>query len=320
MTGAPGSGGARGSGGGGSRARLPRVISVRVPATSANLGPGFDCLGLAVDLFLEVDGLASERDAFRYSGQGSLPDTPDNLVHAGFRQAHAALGLSAPPFTFVVRNPIPLARGLGSSSAALVAGAVIADTLHDGLLGRDGVFQLVAGLEGHPDNVGPAVYGGLTVAALRAAGGYEAAVLTVPPSWRLLFGVPAFELPTERARAALPEMVRRSDAVLTASRAALWALAVARDEPALLRTASLDVLHEPYREPLVPGLAAARTALREAGAYAAFLSGAGPSVGVVAPAAATAACRAALARFAGPDGEVLELGVGEGYSVRVPAR
>jgi homoserine kinase len=290
------------------------VISVRVPATSANLGPGFDCLGLAVDLFLEVAGRPADRDRFHYAGEGSVPDTPQNLVHVGFREAHAALGLTAPPFAFEARNPIPLARGLGSSSAALVAGAAIADTFQGDALGRDGVFQLVAALEGHPDNVGPAVYGGLTVAALRSAGGYETAVLRVPASWRLLFGVPAFELPTERARAALPDMVPRADAVLTASRAALWALAVARDEPALLRTASIDVLHEPYRETLVPGLAAARRELRDAGAYAAFLSGAGPSVGVVAPEEAIPACREALARFAA-GGRVLELGVAEGYAV-----
>jgi homoserine kinase len=295
------------------------VIRVRVPATSANLGPGFDCLGLAVDLWLEVDGQPEARDRFTYRGQGALPDTPDNLVHVGFRAVHAALALHAPSFAFDVRNPIPLARGLGSSSAALVAGAAIADALHGGALGRDGVFQVVAALEGHPDNVGPAVFGGLTVAALREAGGYEAAVLRVPASWRLLFGVPAFELPTERARAALPDTVPRSDAVLTASRAALWALAVARDEPALLRTASLDVLHEPYREALVPGLAATRTALRAAGAYAAFLSGAGPSVGVIAPPAALSGCRAALAAFVGAQGTVLELGVADGYAVEAPS-
>ncbi|CAN5648515.1 homoserine kinase [soil metagenome] len=295
------------------------MIRVRVPATSANLGPGFDCLGLAVDLFLEVEGRPAQHDRFRYTGPGSVASGPDNLVHRGFRAAHATLGLHAPPFAFEARNAIPLARGLGSSSAALVAGAAIADALQGGLLGRDGVFQLVAGIEGHPDNVGPAVYGGFTVAALRADGGYETAVLKVPPTWRLLFGVPAFELPTEQARAALPDVVSRNDAVRTASRAALWAVAVARDEPALLRTASIDVLHEPYREPLVPGLAAARAALRAAGAYAAFLSGAGPSIGVVAPDGALPACRAALARFAGPDGCILELGVGDGYALDVLA-
>jgi homoserine kinase len=291
------------------------VIRVRVPATSANLGPGFDCLGLAVSLYLEVDAAPAERDQFTYHGEGSVDDGPDNLVRRGFHAAHAALGLQAPPFAFTAQSGIPPARGLGSSSAALVAGAAIADAVRGGALGRDGVFQLTAGLEGHPDNVGPAVYGGLTVAALRDSGGYEAAVLRVPASWRLLFGIPSFELPTERSRAELPDSVPRAVAVLTASRAALWALAVARDEPALLRTAALDVLHEPYREALVPGLRQARLALRDAGAFAAFLSGAGPSVGVVAPEEALPACREALARFAGDAGRVLELRVADGYEV-----
>ena len=297
-------------------ATLPRVIEARVPATSANLGPGFDCLGLALDLQLVVEAHLGLPDALRYEGEGHVADRPDNLIHEGFRSAYAHVGETPPSVTFVARNPIPLARGLGSSSAALVAGAAAADAALAGVLGRDGVFALTAAIEGHPDNVGPAVYGGLTVAAERGdASGYDTAVLAVPPSWRLLFGVPGFELPTERARAALPQHVSRRDAVLTASRAALWVLAVARDEPRLLRTASLDVLHEPYREPLVPGLAAARAALLTAGAHAAYLSGAGPSLAVVAPEAALPACRALLARFAGADGRVLALRAGGGYEV-----
>lgn len=290
------------------------MIRVRVPATSANLGPGFDCLGLALDLHLRVEAEIGGPDALRYRGEGHVAETADNLIHLGFRRAFEAAGRTPPGVAFTAHNAIPLARGLGSSSAALVAGAAAADAALGGPLGRDGVFALTAAIEGHPDNVGPAVYGGLTVAAERGDGsGYDTAVLAVPPRWRLLFGVPAFELPTERARAALPERVSRRDAVLTASRAALWALAVARDEPRLLRTASLDVLHEPYREALVPGLADARAALFEAGAHAAYLSGAGPTLAAVAPEAATAACRAVLARFAGEGGHVLELRAGDGY-------
>jgi homoserine kinase len=300
---------------------MPRVLPptaplrVRVPATSANLGPGFDCLGLALDLHLEVGARASDRDRFAYRGEGRLPDRPDGLVHVGFRAVFERLGRPAPTVALDARNPIPLARGLGSSSAALVAGAALADAWTGGALGRDGVFQLTAELEGHPDNVAPAVYGGFTVSAPRLEGGYATSVLAVPPGWRLLFGVPDFELPTAEARAALPTTVHRDDAVRTAARAALWALAVARDEPALLRTASVDVLHEPYREPLVPGLREARAGLRAAGAYAAFLSGAGPTVGVVTPEHAEAACRGVLEAFVGPRGRVLALRVGLGYEV-----
>ena len=290
-------------------------LRVRVPATSANLGPGCDCLGLALDLHLEVTARASDRDRFAYRGEGRVPDRPDGLVHVGFRAVFAHLGREAPTVALDARNPIPLARGLGSSSAALVAGAALADAWTGGELGREGVFQLTAGLEGHPDNVAPAVYGGFTVSAPRPEGGYATSVLAVPPGWRLLFGVPDFELPTAQARAALPPTVHRDDAVRTAARAALWALAVARDEPDLLRTASVDVIHEPYREPLVPGLREARAALRAAGAYAAFLSGAGPTIGVVTPEASEAACRRVLEGFVGHRGRVLALRAGPGYEV-----
>jgi len=291
------------------------MLRLRVPATSANLGPGFDCLGLALDLWLEVTARPAERDRFVYLGDGHVPDGPDNLVHEGLRRAFAALGRPPPAVAIEARNPIPLARGLGSSSAALVAGAALADAWSGGALGRDGVFQLTADLEGHPDNVAPAVYGGFTVSAARLEGGYATAMLEVPPRWRLLFGVPAYGLPTERARAALPAKVPREDAVRTASRAALWVLAVTHDRPELLRTASLDVLHEPYREHLVPGLGTARAALRAAGAHAAFLSGAGPTVGAVVDAAHEEACRTVLADYAGAQGRVLSLGAAGGYRV-----
>jgi homoserine kinase len=286
---------------------------VRVPATSANLGPGFDCLGLAVDLWLSVTAKPSDRDRFTYRGEGRIVDAGDDLVHQGFRGAFARLQREAPRIAIEAVNAVPLARGLGSSSAALVAGAALADAVSGGALGRDGVFQVAAALEGHPDNVAPAVFGGFTVSAPRLEGGYATAVLALPPSWRLLFGVPDFHLPTERARAALPDTVHRDDAVRTASRAALWALAVARDEPDLLRTASIDVLHEPYREVLVPGLRTARADLRAAGAYAAYLSGAGPTIGAVVSEAALPACRAVMEAFVGPRGRVLTLRAAGGY-------
>lgn len=294
---------------------MPEVIRLRVPATSANLGPGFDCLGLALSLWLEVEATPSERDHFRYHGEGKLADTPDNLIHQGFRAAFEAVGRRAPAVTFEARNAIPLARGLGSSSAALTAGIAAADALMAGALGQDGVFQLAARMEGHPDNVGPAVYGGFTASARRADGSYLCRMLEVPSGWHLLFGVPAFELLTSEARAVLPERYSRADAVYSSSRTALWALAVTRDEPELLRVASQDVLHEPYREPLVPGLAECRQRLVEAGAYAAFLSGAGPSLGVVCSAEARLRCREVLARFVGEEGRVLELSPASGYRV-----
>ena len=301
---------------------LARMLRVRVPATSANLGPGFDTLGLALDLYLEVTAESSSHDEFVYIDTHrepgpsiAEPPAAGNLVHAGFAAVFSHLGTEAPPVRMTVRNPIPLARGLGSSSAALVAGAALADAWQGTPLGRDGVFRLTAALEGHPDNVGPAVYGGFTVSAADEAGVFTAATLAVPASWSLLFGVPAFELPTSQARAALPTSHPVAETVLTSSRTALWVAAVALDAPQLLRTASLDVVHQPYRAALVPGLQRAIDDLRDAGAHAAFLSGAGPTVGAVTAPERLAACRAVLDAFVGAHGMVLAPRAAQGYVV-----
>lgn len=281
-----------------------------VCASSANLGPGFDCLGLAVGLELRVRARPAERDRFVYAGEGRVEASADNLIHRGFGAAYrAAAGTTAPAVRIEADNPVPLARGLGSSSAALVAGALLGDAAAGGALGPDGVFQLTADLEGHPDNVAPALYGGVTVSA-HGDEGWRAEVLPWPEGWRLLFGVPSFEVPTDRARAVLPERLARGDAVRTAARTALWPVAVLRERPELLRVASQDVAHEPFRHPLLPGFAEAQAALREAGAWAAYLSGAGPTLGVVCSDETRPACRAILERYAGPDGRVLSPGVG----------
>ncbi len=294
---------------------VPPMFRARVPASSANLGPGFDALGLALDLQLEVTVEPATADSFHYRGRGSVPNTPGNLIHRGFRAVYEQLGITPPTVALSAFNPIPLARGLGSSSAALVAGAALGDVLTGNKLGRHGVFALTAALEGHPDNVGPCVFGGFTVAAVDERGTYLEAALELPAGWRFLFGVPAFELATPEARAALPAAYPRQDLVMTASRAALWVAAVALDRPELLRAAALDVMHQPYRAHLVPGFEAALADLREAGAHAGFLSGAGPTVGAVTSDEALPACRAALERFVGERGEVLELGTASGYSV-----
>lgn len=289
-------------------------LQVTVSASSANLGPGFDCLGLSVGVELAVRAHPASRDRFVYHGDGALPDTPDNLIHRGFRAAYEASGHEAPKVHLEVDNPIPLARGLGSSSAALVAGALLGDAAAGGSLGQQGVFQLTADLEGHPDNVAPALFGGLSVSA-RDDSAWLTRVLPWPPSWRLLFGVPAFELRTEEARAVLPDRIPRAEAVLTAGRVSLWPLAVLRDEPELLRFASRDVTHEPYRQHLMPGFATAQDGLRAAGAWAAYLSGAGPTIAAVCPPDAVSACLSVLQEYAGAEGRVLEPPIGRGARV-----
>jgi homoserine kinase len=285
-----------------------------VPATSANVGPGFDCLGLALSLYLEVKAYPSSENHFIYRGQGFLADSNDNLIHEGFREAFTKVGKTPPNMTFEVNNPIPLARGLGSSSAALVAGVALADELLQNTLGRDGVFDITTSLEGHPDNVAPAIYGGFTVSAQGDNKRYLCESLEIPRSWQLLFAVPDFELLTSQARAVLPNSYNRADIIYSTSRTALWSLAVAQDKPELLRLASQDVIHEPYREALIPGFEKCKQAIRQAGAYAVFLSGAGPTVGVICSEQLKSTCQAILQGFV-RDGVVLHLESSKGYVV-----
>lgn len=291
------------------------MITIRVPATSANLGPGFDCLGLAVSLHLEVKLSLATTDNFIYSGYGHIENTPNNLIHQGFRMAYHKLGKVAPKVNLEVHNPIPLARGLGSSSAALVAGIALADNLLEYQLGRDEVFQLSAELEGHPDNVAPAIYGGFTVSALQNNGHYLSQCLAIPKNWQFIFAVPDFELLTSESRAVLPEEYKRADIVFTSSRTALWTTAVALNKPELLKVASQDRLHEPYREPLIAGIQACREALREARAVAYYLSGAGPTLAALSlDTPTTERCKEAMQSFIGSKGEVLVLEPSGGYS------
>ena len=249
---------------------------VRVPATMANLGPGFDSLGLAVSLWLEVEAELALQDAFEYHGQGRVEGT-NNLIHQGFRAAFLEAGLTAPSVRLCAKNPIPLARGLGSSSAALVAGAALAAQFIGQDFDKQAVLRVCAKLEGHPDNVAPAVLGGFTASVMKKDVPISIS-MSVPNDWRILVAVPKNELKTEHARAALPSSYSRQDMVFNLSRSALWVAGIATGRWDVLKEACLDRMHQPYRAPLVPGMEAAISNALEAGAIAAFLSGAGPSV------------------------------------------
>ena len=291
------------------------MIGIKVPATSANLGSGFDCLGLAVGLYLEVDMELSSSDHFYYTGEGDIADSPNNLIHQGFRAAFQKLAKPAPKVSLYVRNAIPLARGLGSSSSALVAGIALADYVLEGGLGRDGVFQLSAELEGHPDNVAPAVYGHFTVSARRDDGSFLSESIPLPADWQLLFAVPDFELLTSESRAVLPESYARSDLIYNSSRVGLWTAAVALDKPELLLLASQDSIHEPYREPLIKGMRQCRRAVEGAGARAFYLSGAGPTLAAITTSdGVSQRCRAAMQAYVG-GGCVHQLEAAMGYQI-----
>lgn len=283
---------------------------VYVPATLANLGSGFDALGVALALYLEAEAHPAPTDRLYYAGEGAVPDNPDNLVHTAFRAAFDRVGEKAPPVEIRLFNPIPLARGMGSSAAARVAGAALADRVLGGRLGAEGIFTLASELEGHPDNVAPAVFGGFQLALTNPTVHLQ---LPYPEGLRFVVAVPGKDLATSKARAALPEHIPHVDARYNLARAALWAAALCQGRTDLLAEAAQDRLHQPYRLGLMPGAAEALTASLEAGAKAAFVAGAGPSLAALVEGNAREVARA-LADYAGPEGRLLTLNIGEGLA------
>ncbi|GIJ78165.1 homoserine kinase [Micromonospora phaseoli] len=256
-------------------------VRVRVPATSANLGPGFDALGLALALH---DDVAAEVTAGGVAvsvtgeGAGELPADDGHLVVRAMRAAFDVLGGQPSGLAVECVNRIPQARGLGSSSAAIVAGVLLARALViDGerRLDDDAALRLAAQIEGHPDNVAPCLLGGFTVAWTEPSGA-RAVSMPVGDGVRPTVLVPAERGLTASARAALPATVPHGDAAFNAGRAALLMHALTT-QPALLLPATVDRLHQDYRAPSMPATAALVSELRAAG-VAAVVSGAGPTV------------------------------------------
>jgi homoserine kinase len=255
-------------------------VRVRVPATSANLGPAFDSAGLALtrhdvlEFAVRDGGLTVE---MRGEGAATLPTDESHLVVRAFRAACAELGWLPPGLSVVAENAIPQGRGMGSSAAAVVAGIVGAWALCPGVDGidDDAVLRLATELEGHPDNVAPCLLGGATVSWM-AAGGARAARLAVHPDVRPVVLVPDGTLSTHVARGLLPDVVPHADAAHNAGRAALLVHALTTD-PTLLLEATDDRLHQRQRAEAMPESIALVDRLRDAG-HAAVVSGAGPSV------------------------------------------
>jgi len=254
---------------------MPDRLVVTAPASSANLGPGFDCMAIALDLRNRVE-LRRQGDAqvvveSEGEGAGEAPGGPDNL----FVRAFEAAGADSRGLTVRMTNRIPFARGLGSSAATIAAG-LVAGRAWAGA-GEDDLLSLATALEGHPDNVAAALNGGVTLAW--TTDGVPAAVGLGDPGFELVAVVPSQQLSTAAARAALPASVPHADAVHTAARAALLAAALGSGDGDLLAQALDDRLHEPYRAPLAPLLGAVRERLPALpGALGATLSGAGPAV------------------------------------------
>jgi len=262
------------------------AVHVRTPATSANLGPGFDALGLALALHDDLNARISASGitvAITGEGAGELPGDERHLVARSMLATFDALGERPPGFAVECVNRIPQARGLGSSSAAIVGGVQLARALvSDGMtrLDDDDALRLAARLEGHPDNVAPCLLGGFTIAWTEGAGA-RAVRLGVHDSVRPTIFVPEERGLTATARAALPSAVPHADAAFNTGRAALLVHAL-QHAPDLLLAATEDRLHQGYRAEAMPGTASLVAALRSVG-VAAVVSGAGPSVLALTP-------------------------------------
>ena len=256
-------------------------MKIRVPASSANLGPGFDSFAIALPLLAEFEMHPARAWSVRSDGDG-LPSGEDNLFVVAARAVAKAAGENIAAQHVEQRSTIPIARGLGSSAAAIVGGAVAANALLGEPLDRRSLLRVATEVEGHADNVAAALYGAFTL-ALPDDGGPVATRIAFPRTWRLCVFVPTSTLSTKDARDVLPDQVSRADAIFNLSHAAALVAAVLRSDGALLSLAMNDRLHQPARTRLVPALSEIIAAARGAGAFGAALSGAGPSVLAIAP-------------------------------------
>ena len=260
-------------------------MKIRVPASTSNLGPGFDCFGLALKLYLTVSATAvpDASEPCRVTTTGAkeneaLPRNAVNLIYRAMSFAAHREGTTLPPVELTVHNEIPLASGLGSSAAAIVAGIKLSALLTGRQIPNETILNYAAEFEGHPDNVAASLYGGFLVNCMSSEGTVLAAKFEWPAQIRVLVVSPHSQLPTRVARAALPRTFSRGVAVHNLQRTALFTAAIAQQRYDRLWEAMRDRLHQPYRESLVPGLAEALALPQMPGLLGIALSGAGPSI------------------------------------------
>jgi len=252
---------------------------VNAPATTANLGPGFDTLGLALDLWNETTITRAEELSVRVHGEGNdrLPSGKNNLLIRAAQRLADRARKPLPAFHADCVNRIPLSSGLGSSAATIVTGLLAANVLLENRFPHDVILDLAAEMEGHPDNVAPALMGGLMVSTMN---GSEVTARRIPIGIdvHITIALPDFYPPTRQARAALPKRVPIKNAIHNISRAVLVTEAFRTGDLSLLANSMNDRLHQPYRLKLIPGAASAMDAAKKAGAAGVALSGAGPGV------------------------------------------
>lgn len=295
--------------------------TVRVPASTSNLGGGFDCLGVAVDRWLTASVVARETGkvrsvAMKRSGAlaGLEHSAEEDLIHLGYTLACRAGGHPAPAqLEYEADSTIPVARGLGASAAALVAGAYLArESLGLGLTPTD-IAAICAEEEGHPDNAGPAVFGG-AVLGINSGGGkessYSFSTLRTHPDLALVFAIPELQIMTAAARAVLPQSLPFATAVSAVAKSAALVEGLSTGDRTLLAYGLDDLLHVPYRRALLPGYDSVVTAAISAGAYGATLSGSGSTIMAVAPTQAASHVGGAMKSAWAARGETAEVIIG----------
>lgn len=254
-------------------------VRVKVPASTANLGPGFDTLGMALTLYAWIEMKPAEATVFHLHGENldGLPTDKSNLLYKVAQSVFDEAGVSLPELEITMYSDIPLTRGLGSSASAIVGALYAANLLIGSPLSLSRLFDMATALEHHPDNVGASLYGGIITAVWDGAHA-EALRIEPPDQLDVLVAIPDFQLSTSKAREVLPKQIGMSDAVYNISRASLLTAALTMGRLDLIKDAMRDRLHQPYRASLVPGMGRILEEATEHGALGSALSGAGPTL------------------------------------------
>ena len=263
------------------------MLSVRVPATSANIGAGFDTFGAAFSFYNTFEFDETENGKLTIRGVGKKYQDKNNLVYQAMQKVFREVGYKPRGIYIHEHTDIPVGRGLGSSATCIVAGLVGANILAGSPLSMDRLFELAVKMEGHPDNVAPAFFGGLVASVMTPHKTFYIKE-DISPQFSFFACFPDFKLPTVKARAALPKSVPYQDAVYNIGRANMTFLALSRGLPELIGVAVNDKLHEPYRKGLIPHYKEVTHTARRMGALNSYLSGAGPTIMLIAEAKNTA--------------------------------
>lgn len=256
------------------------MYTISVPATSANLGPGFDAIGIALSLYNKLEVSTSNKPLyFTWEDENDRLSDEENLIYQSIREVFTSRSLPLPNAAVHIRScGIPICRGLGSSSAAIVSGLAIAYLLLGESPDKEKIAKQACLIEGHPDNVIPAVYGGLSVTILKEGRPPLISQIDLPSDLRFMAVIPPYRISTEESRRALPTKYGRSDCIHNAARTALLVNALYKRDYALLRTAFEDAVHHPYRLPLMPDAARIFSLLQQEASLGEFISGSGSTL------------------------------------------